>query len=76
MKLYTVSEVSKMLSLSTSWIYKKAEKGELDAIKIGSALRFTEEGIYNFIEKCKKIHQSETNQKTNTVSFGIPDFLT
>ena len=54
-KLYKVNEVATMLGLSASCLYKKAERDEIEAIKIGSALRFTEEGIQNFLEKCKTI---------------------
>jgi excisionase family DNA binding protein len=53
-KLYNVSEVASMLGLSTSCVYKKAERGEIQTIKIGTALRFSECDIQNFIEKCKK----------------------
>ena len=52
-KLYKVTEVASMLGLSASCLYKKTERGEIQTIKIGSALRFTEEGIQNFLEKCK-----------------------
>lgn len=62
-KLYNVSEVGEMLGLSKSCIYKKAEKGEMDAIKIGNALRFTEDNIRDFINKCKKTSSIEQNQK-------------
>jgi len=53
-KLYKVKEVSSMLGLSASCIYKKAEKGEIQSVKIGTALRFSDDDIQNFIEKCKK----------------------
>jgi excisionase family DNA binding protein len=52
-KLYNVSEVAEMLGLSTSCVYKKAERGEIQAIKIGTVLRFSEENIQNFLNKCK-----------------------
>jgi excisionase family DNA binding protein len=58
-KLYNVSEAAEILNLSTSCIYKKAERGELEAVKIGSALRFSGENIRGFIEKCKMPKQSE-----------------
>ena len=50
-KLYKVEEVAKMLNVSVSCIYKKAEIGELGSIKIGSALRFSEQNIADFINK-------------------------
>jgi excisionase family DNA binding protein len=53
-KLYNVSEVASMLGLSTSCVYKKAERGEIQSIKIGTALRFSECDVQTFIEKCRK----------------------
>jgi excisionase family DNA binding protein len=52
-KLHNVSEVAEMLGLSTSCVYKKAERGEIRAIKIGTVLRFSEENIQDFLNKCK-----------------------
>ena len=50
-KLYKVEEIAKMLNVSVSCIYKKAEIGELGSIKIGSALRFSEQNITDFIKR-------------------------
>jgi excisionase family DNA binding protein len=52
-KLHDVKSVSGMLGLSASCIYKKAERGEIQAFKIGTALRFSEENIQEYLEKCK-----------------------
>jgi excisionase family DNA binding protein len=52
-KLYNVSEVAELLGLSTSCVYKKAERGDIEAIKIGTSLRFSENDISVFLEKCK-----------------------
>jgi excisionase family DNA binding protein len=52
-KLYKVSEVASMLGLSTSCVYKKAERGEIQSMKIGTALRFSECDVQNFLEKCR-----------------------
>jgi excisionase family DNA binding protein len=52
-KLYNVSEVAGLLGLSISWVYKMAERGEIKAIKIGTALRFKDEQIRDFLEKCE-----------------------
>jgi len=53
-KLLKIKDVSSILGLSASNIYKKAERGEIQSIKIGTALRFSEDDIQDFIEKCKK----------------------
>ena len=53
-KLYKVGEVASMLGLSSSCVYKKAERREINSIKIGTALRFSEADIQGFLEKCRK----------------------
>jgi excisionase family DNA binding protein len=58
-KLFNVSEVASMLGLSTSCVYKKAERGEIQTVKIGSVLRFTEADLDVYLVKCR-------NQKTPT----------
>jgi len=62
-KLYKVEEVAKMLSVSASCIYKKAEIGELGSIKIGTALRFSEQNITEFIEINKREKAVIENRK-------------
>jgi excisionase family DNA binding protein len=58
-KLYNVSEVSQQLSLSVSWVYKMAEKEILPSLKIGKALRFSEENITQFLQKCQTNHTGD-----------------
>jgi excisionase family DNA binding protein len=53
-RLYKPSEVAEMFNASTSCIYKKAEKGQIESTKIGSLLRFTEKQIADYIEKSKR----------------------
>jgi excisionase family DNA binding protein len=52
-KLLTVKEVAKMLCISTSTVFKYAEHGKIDSLKIGTARRFTEDQIEAFIQLCK-----------------------
>jgi excisionase family DNA binding protein len=52
-RLHKPTEIAKLLGVSLSCIYRKAEKGEIPSIKIGSALRFSEENINEYLEKCK-----------------------
>ena len=47
--ILTVSDVSKMLQMSKSAVYKYAEAGKIPSIKIGSCLRFTESQINDFL---------------------------
>ncbi|WP_010256948.1 helix-turn-helix domain-containing protein [Treponema primitia] len=49
MELLTVSDVASALSVSQSKVYKMAESGELQSVKIGKSLRFTEEQVKKFI---------------------------
>jgi excisionase family DNA binding protein len=65
--IYNVTDVAKLLSLSRSCIYKKFESGEIEGIKIGSAVRFTEENIQNFLTRCKteNIEKDKSNLTVN-----------
>ncbi|GHV83693.1 hypothetical protein AGMMS50212_10330 [Spirochaetia bacterium] len=45
MELLTVTDVRKLLKVSLSKVYKMAESGELQSIKIGKCLRFNEEQV-------------------------------
>jgi excisionase family DNA binding protein len=53
-KMMTTSDVAKKLKLSTSTIYKYAEKGKIPSFKIGNSRRFFEEQIKLFLNLCKK----------------------
>lgn len=50
-KLFTVNEVSEMLKISNSFLYKLSERSEIGSIKIGASLRFSEQNIKEFILK-------------------------
>jgi excisionase family DNA binding protein len=53
-KLKTVKETAGLLSVSPSMVYKLYERGELEGVKLnGSALRFEDSAIQNYIDKCK-----------------------
>ena len=60
--LYKVADVAEMLNISISYLYKKAEAGTIGSVKIGSALRFTEKQVNDYIEKCKKGKSNESIQ--------------
>ena len=72
-RLYNVKEVANMLSLSASCIYKKAERGEIGSIKIGTALRFSETNINEFIDKCTNPNGNDSKQTSNHNRFDMPD---
>ena len=52
--LLKVDDVAKILNISVSSIYKYAEAGKIKSIKIGTALRFSENNIIDYLEKCEK----------------------
>ena len=64
-KLYTVQETAEMLGLSASCIYKSAESGKIDSYKIGSALRFSDANIHDFLEKCKTAKPAKSIGQTD-----------
>jgi excisionase family DNA binding protein len=76
-KLFNVSEVAELLSVSTSFVYKKAERGELESIKIGSTLRFQDSAVQRYIEKCKSSDglSIQLNKSQNYNSYYNPDFM-
>lgn len=43
--LWKVADVARYLGLSRSWVYQRAESGELPSLKVGGALRFEPEAI-------------------------------
>jgi PTS system nitrogen regulatory IIA component len=45
----TINEVARKLQMSTSTIYKYAEKGKIPSFKIGTCRRFFEEEINNYL---------------------------
>jgi PTS system nitrogen regulatory IIA component len=49
----TIDDVAKKLQMSTSTIYKYAEKGKIPSFKIGSCRRFTEEHLESFLSFCE-----------------------
>lgn len=51
--VFTIQDVAKALKLSTSTVYKYAEKGKIPSIKIGTATRFLEADIEKYVNICK-----------------------
>jgi excisionase family DNA binding protein len=44
-ELWTWREVAQALKFSRSWVYKKAETGELPSLRLGGELRFDPQAI-------------------------------
>jgi excisionase family DNA binding protein len=43
--LWTVADVARYLKASRSWVYHRAESGELPCLRVGGLLRFDPEAI-------------------------------
>ena len=48
-RLMTVAEVAEYLRVSTSWVYKKSNDGELPHTRVGALLRFRRSEIDNHL---------------------------
>jgi excisionase family DNA binding protein len=46
--LWTAIDVAAFLRVSRSWVYHRAESGELPYLRVGGLLRFDPEAIRNF----------------------------
>jgi PTS system nitrogen regulatory IIA component len=67
--VFTIKDVAKALQLSTSTVYKYAETGKIPSIKIGTARRFLEKDIEEYVDTCKEQVSSSNNiQAVNNVA--------
>ena len=57
--LLTARQVAKMLGFSVDWVWRKANAGELPAVRIGTSVRFREDHIREYLEK--HTQKKETN---------------
>lgn len=51
MNLFTVKEVAKMLRLTEKTVYKMIKTGAISSVKIGGALRITQEAVDRILER-------------------------
>ena len=51
MTLFTVKEVAKMLRLTEKTVYKMIKTGAIQSVKIGGALRITQEVVDRILER-------------------------
>jgi excisionase family DNA binding protein len=47
-ELWTWREVARALKVSRSWVYAKAERGELPSLRVGGLLRFDPSEVRRF----------------------------
>ena len=48
-ELWTWREVARALKVSRSWVYAKAERGELPSLRVGGLLRFDPTEVRRFV---------------------------
>ena len=49
-ELWTWREVARALKVSRSWVYAKAERGELPSLRVGGMLRFDPGAVRRFAQ--------------------------
>ena len=57
-QLYKIGDISRILGVSISKLYKLTEQGEIGCIKIGTSLRYNDKIISEYLERCK--HETGT----------------
>jgi excisionase family DNA binding protein len=65
-RLFNTKEAGERLRISESTVYRLLRAQKLKGVKIGRALRFTEEEILSFIERHREQGEPE-KQKTQTL---------
>jgi excisionase family DNA binding protein len=50
--LYTIPQVCELTALSRSTVYELVRTGELPKIKIGKAIRITDDGLRAWLKRC------------------------
>jgi excisionase family DNA binding protein len=50
-RLYTCEEVSKMLGVGTDWVRRKTQGRQVEHVRLGRNVRFTEEQVHALISK-------------------------
>jgi excisionase family DNA binding protein len=53
-RVYRVKAVAKMFDVSVATIYRAVESGQLDALRIGSAVRIPEQALNTYRAACAK----------------------
>lgn len=61
-RLWDANDVARFLKVSRSWVYHRAESGELPYLKIGALLRFDPQAIHAFA-------RGESTQAARVVPF-------
>jgi excisionase family DNA binding protein len=53
-KLFTCAEVAQMLGVGTDWVRRKTQGREVEHVRLGRSVRFTEDQVQGLIVKFTK----------------------
>ncbi len=56
----TIKEVAEQLNISSQMVYKLIRRGELDAFKIGNAVRILQSDVDTYIQRQKQLYRMES----------------
>ncbi len=59
--LFTVDEVSKILSLPTTWLYERTRKNAIPCHRFGKYVRFTREDLHAIIASIGQVAHAQEN---------------
>jgi excisionase family DNA binding protein len=51
-RLYTISQMAKLLNLSTNWFYERTRRDAIPFHKLGKHIRFTESDLATILRMC------------------------
>jgi excisionase family DNA binding protein len=55
LELYTRKEVAEHLKVSTKTVWRLTHEGKLEAVKVGSSVRYTEQAIEKLVEQSRVV---------------------
>lgn len=62
----TIKEVAELLNISTQMVYKLIRRGEMEAFKIGNAVRILQSDVDTYIQRRKQLYRMEVmNEKAD-----------
>ena len=64
-RLLSVREVAEWLSMSTPWVYKAVERGDLPFCRIGNAVRFDKAAIEEYLASRRNLNIAKSDRSKN-----------
>ena len=68
-RCYTISQMAKLLNLSTNWFYQRTRKDAIPFHKLGKHIRFTESDLETILKMCS--HGPQTENSANSTQEQI-----